>query len=162
MTTPAVTSRVTWYRDRVRRVTVQAPVRAHALASSIAAGSAARAIRSTYSGTLSRDLSRPRFLGPMRSAVGSTRRYARIESEGGKIYPRDAPFLAIHGRRVGAQGQGTRSTFGGPIVATVGPGRGSKPYVEHKPKHWAEAAIVTFRDQLPKIYRRLVAAEAKH
>lgn len=148
-------TRMTWYAQRVQKVCVAAPVRAHAIAVSIAAGAAAKSIRSTYSGSLSRDLSRPRFVGPMRASVGSSRRYARMEAHGGEIHPRTAPFLVIRGRRVGARGQGTRSTYGGPVTATEGPGRG-QGFVVHEGKHWDAEAIKTFVAQLPLITRRLM------
>jgi len=146
--------RLQWYQTVLRWVAFDLPTEAHRVGAVSAARAAALSIHSTYSGSLSRDLSRPRFLGPLHSRVGSERSYARIEARGGIIRPVRAQFLAIRGRGIGAEGQGKRSTFGGPITATVGPGRG-KGYVVHHGKKWDVAAVAAFRQSWEATARSL-------
>jgi hypothetical protein len=140
---------VQWYRSLSQAATTDIPIQAHRVASALGAGAAARSIRSTYTGTLARDLARPRFLGPMHSRVGSSRRYARIEAHGGQIVAH-GDYLYIHGRRIGGGGKGTRSTYGGPIVARV-------RSVYHHGKHWDAAAILAFREGWIRAARALWA-----
>jgi phage gpG-like protein len=142
-----VNSRVKWYADRIAHITTVAPQRAHDRASAHAAATAAKAIKSKGTGDLARDVSVPKKLGPNHSAVGSNKVYAGIQNNGGTITARTADALYIRGKRGatrsagGAPTGGTRSAFGGDIVAVV-------DEVTIPAKHYLEEAVEVF----PKLY----------
>lgn len=105
---------VKWYEDRIRKITTVAPERAHALAAAQCAGLAARAIGGSGTGTLARDVSRPKTVGFMHRQVGSELPYAAIENFGGTIRAKGGGRMLIRGKRGGG-----RSSTGGPIVASA-------------------------------------------
>jgi hypothetical protein len=131
--------RTVWYEDRIRAITKDIPEQAHDRASAEACGIGAKMIRSGYSGTLARDVSVPKKIGPLHTAGGSTLPYAGAENDGATIRPKSAKKLLIRGRG-GTRGTG-RTTTGGPVVA-------SADVVEHKGKHYIEA----MRDAFPKLF----------
>lgn len=142
-------SKVTWYAAQIQRITTAAPQQAFTLAALEAAGVGAKLIRSTYTGTLARDVSRPKPVAPLVAEVGSSLPYAAIENFGGIIRPRRYPRLYIRGRRMGTRGL-TRSSFGAPIVATA-------TTVEHRGKHYLEAILEAFPPRMIAHLRRLIA-----
>ena len=127
-----MSGRVTWYDDRIRRLTTTVPERAHDEASALAAAAAAKKIDSEYTGALARDVSRPRKVAPGRSHVGSGLEYAAIENFGGTIRAKGGGRMLIRGKR-------GRSSFGAPIVA-------SATQVVHVGKHYLEEALKVFPD----------------
>lgn len=128
--------RIQWYADRVNDLTVNIPERAHKLAAAEASGLAARAISSSGTGALARDVSRPKFIGSMHALCGSTLRYARMQNFGGTIKPRTAQRLLIRGKR-----GSSRSDAGGAVVA-------SAAQVTIRGKHYLEVAEKSF----PKLF----------
>lgn len=146
--------RVQWFQAVEDEITTFVPEAAHAKAVAEAAGAAAAAIHSTYTGTLARHVSVPAPITPLIAEVGSgpggraPLPYGAIEHFGGEI--RGRPLLYIRDRRAGATGP-TRSTFGAPIVAVV-------PRVFHKGKEYLNRALEVYpvrmllmlKDTMPK------------
>jgi len=136
---------VDWYDSVAANISKVAPVAAHNLASAKAAGVAAQAIRSGYTGQLARDVSVPFRVAPLVAWVGSDLPYAMMEQFGGTIFGK--PRLFIHGRGLTAsqakaaaagarfpKGGTKRTTTGGPITAI-------KSSVVHKGKHYLDKAV---------------------
>jgi hypothetical protein len=128
----------------IRALTVTGPIVAFARAVTEACGIGARqAMSASGQNNLAKDVSTPTFHGPFSATAGSDLPYANTEQFGagveGQPYitPVRSEFLYIHGPRVGAAGQSTRSTFGGPIVAR-------KKSVWHPAKHYLDPIAPSF------------------
>ena len=130
---------VEWNEGRLHEIANTIPEQAHERASAEACGIGAKMIGSSYTGTLARDLSVPKSIGPLHSAGGSSLPYAQIENDGGVIRPKHAKRLLIRGRG-GARGSG-RTTSGGAVVA-------SADEVKHEGKHFLEA----MKDAFPRLF----------
>lgn len=137
---------VTWNFAAMKAMTTTMPEAAFQKAASISAGAAARKIGGKGTGALARDVANWKQTGPMSGLIGSlTLPYARIENFGGTITPKRFKRLYIRGKRIGAAGQTTRSSFGGEITATA-------KSVKHKGKHYLEVALKMY----PKTYMTLL------
>jgi hypothetical protein len=144
-----VPSSFVWYENRARVFTDYAPQRAHDLAAAEAAGVAARGVGGRGSGTLARDVSVPKRLGPLRSLIGSVSLvYARIENFGGVIRAKRHRVLYIVGNRIGARGQTSRSR-GSKITAVA-------VQVEHRGKHYLEPAVPLYAARFTEHLRALM------
>lgn len=137
--------RVVWYYNVENRLVREQPAIAGARAAHEAAGIAAAAIKSQYTGELARQVAMAHAVGPLRWLVGSSLPYAAMEHFGGQIHPR-GPYLAV-GARGGMGMLGGRSGNSGRPVTLVGPGpppRGRKPYVDHVGKGYLNWAVSSF------------------
>lgn len=127
-------SNVQWFEANVARFTTIGPIKAHQIAAQQAAGVSARMVQSKRSGSLARDVSRAKPVGPLRSLVGSSLPYAAIEHFGGTITAKNPD---AYGRQLlyirGTRGS-SRSDVGGAITAT-------KRQVVHKGKHYLDGAL---------------------
>lgn len=149
----AGTVRIEWDEGKIRWISEELPVRAHLAATALAAEAAATAIHPKHSNTgrLAADVRRPKPAGFLSALIGSDLVYARIQNEGGTIYPKSAKRLLIHG-----QDTGSGIDFGRRIAAgTPGGGQfasldvvGSASSVTLEAKHYLDAAIPVYEDTI--------------
>lgn len=145
--------RIVWDEAKIGFIAEGLPVAAHQVALLAAAMAASEAITSqlkwSSTGQLEADVRTPVEITPLSGEVGSDKVYARIEEEGGTIYPKGGGRLLIRGQ-VGPDGGwvgGARQVTGNTglyatrrqdIVA-------SADSVPHTGKHYLEAAEAVYQ-----------------
>ncbi len=147
------TVRIEWDEGKIRWISEELPVRAHLAATALAAEAAAAAINPKHSSTgkLAADVRRPKPVGYLSALIGSDLVYARIQNQGGDIYPRTAKALLIHGQDTGG-GPGTadlgrRETSGTGRYASLDVVASSQ-HVVIEAKHYLDAAIPVYEDMM--------------
>lgn len=146
----AGTVRIEWDEGKIRWISEDLPVRAHLAATALAAEAAAAAINPKHSSTgkLAADVRRPKPVGYLTALVGSDLVYARIQNEGGTIYPRTAKRLLIHGQDLGGGevDYGRREAATGRYVSLDVVASASSVTLEAK--HYLDAAIPVYEDTI--------------
>lgn len=171
--------RIRLYEAKIRLVTDIVPQRAHALAAAAAAAHAADGIQSTYTGTLARDVSKPKPESPLTALIGSRLPYARVEHFGGPI--RSSRKMYIRGRAISSRGRyllrtsasGGRAGFA-ELLPPAASGRRPPPSVpgrfvvsrsgivatafevQHPRKLYLDRAVRVYPDAFAAFFRRLL------
>lgn len=145
------TVHIEWDEGKIRWISEELPLRAHLAATALAAEAAAAAINPIHSSTgqLAADVRVPKPAGFMTALIGSDKVYARIQDQGGTIYPRTAKRLLIHGQDTGDLGArepagsptGGRYAYRSDVVA-------SASSVTIEAKHYLDAAIPVYEDMV--------------
>lgn len=149
--------RIDWDEGKIRWISEELPVRAHLAATALAAEAAAAAINPKHSNTgkLAADVRRPKPVGYLSTLIGSDLVYARIQNEGGDIYPRTAKRLLIRGQDSGGgdidygrrEASGTGRFASLDVVA-------SADHVTIEAKHYLDAAIPVYEDMMTALLIR--------